>query len=80
MPVTELELQNFTEYVTEQIAGDNAPSLEQCLNRWRAEREREETIAAIRRGAADADAGRVHSLEEVDREIRAKYGLPRNGD
>ena len=48
MPVTQLELQNFTEYVTEQIADDNAPSLEQCLNRWRAEREREVTIASGR--------------------------------
>ena len=80
MPVTELELQSFTRFVAERMKSvGNDLSLEACLQRWRAEQEREETIAAIKRGVADMEAGRYQSLDEVDAEIRKKYGLrPRN--
>ncbi|MFQ5731829.1 MAG: hypothetical protein ACE5KM_07730 [Planctomycetaceae bacterium] len=76
MPVTDQELQSFTRFVSEQMEQDNALSLEQCLDRWRAQQERAETIAAVRRGEADVAAGRVHSLDEVDAAIRKKYGFP----
>jgi predicted transcriptional regulator len=42
-------------------------------------REAEEYAAAlegIRRGFADSDAGRVISLEDWDRKVRKKYGIP----
>ena len=80
MPVTELELQSFTRFVAERMESNgNDLSLEECLDQWRVAQEREETIAAVRRGVADMDAGRHRSLEEVDAAIRKKYGFrPRN--
>ncbi|HEX3869016.1 MAG TPA: hypothetical protein VHV77_01135 [Pirellulales bacterium] len=38
--------------------------------------QREEDIAAIREGIADMEAGRVISLEELDKRMRARLGLP----
>lgn len=43
-------------------------SPEEALARWR---EQEETIAAIREGLADVEAGRVRPVEDVIRELRA---------
>jgi predicted transcriptional regulator len=40
-------------------------------------RDRDETIAGIREGLADLDAGRVRSLGDVDAELRTKYGIVR---
>ena len=40
-------------------------------------RERDASIAAIREGLADLDAGRVHPLDDVDVELRTKYGIAR---
>lgn len=76
MSVAEMELKSFSEFVAEQIERDDTLSLQQCFDRWLAKRERAETIAAVREGVADAEAGRVYSLEEVDAEIRKKYGFP----
>ena len=79
MAVTQQELQSFTQFVAERMDGDSDVSLENCLALWRAEQERTETIAAIRHAEADIAAGRVYSLEQVDAEIRKKYGFrPRN--
>ena len=35
----------------------------------------QEDLAAIREGIADAEAGRVITLEELDRRIRSRLGL-----
>lgn len=40
--------------------------------------EKEEDAAAIRDGIADMEAGRVASLEEVDRRIRSDLGFSPN--
>jgi prevent-host-death family protein len=37
--------------------------------------ERAETVAGIRRGIADAEAGRKRSIEKMAQEKRRKYGL-----
>jgi len=76
MPVTELELQSFTEFVSRQMQHQSAASLEECLEQWRAERERDEVIADIRQSSADIEAGRVWTLEEADAEIRRRLGWP----
>lgn len=77
MPVTELELQSFTRFVAERMESNgNDLSLEECLDRWRAAQEREETIADIRHSIADIEAGRVWTLEEADAEIRHRLGWP----
>lgn len=39
------------------------------------EKDRQETIAAIKRGIADADAGRVTNAETFFRQFERKYGI-----
>lgn len=39
--------------------------------------ERLEAIEAIREGIEDVEQGRTMSLEEFDKEMRRKYGIPR---
>lgn len=39
--------------------------------------EREETLAAVREGLADIEAGRLHEHDDVFRRLRKKHGLPR---
>ena len=41
-------------------------------------RDRDETIAGIREGLSDLDAGRVRLLGDVDAELRTKHGISRN--
>ncbi len=41
-------------------------------------RDRDETIAGIREGLSDLDAGRVRLLGDVDDELRTKHGIARN--
>jgi hypothetical protein len=74
------DLQAFKSFIDQQLEqGGSLPTLEQALARWEyentSEEEREETRAAICRGLADLDAGRVRPFEEFDREFRAKHGM-----
>lgn len=41
-------------------------------------RDRDETIAGIREGLVDLDAGRVRPLGDVDALLRTKHGIARN--
>ncbi len=40
------------------------------------EKDRQETVAGVKRGIADMKAGRVRDAEEVFREIEARFGIP----
>lgn len=42
--------------------------------------DREETVAAIREGLADADAGRVKPAHNALKALAKKYGIPDSGD
>ena len=44
------------------------------------EKDRQETIAGVRRGIADLKANRVRPADEVFKEIEAKYGIPSSED
>ena len=75
------DLQAFMSFIDQQLEhGGTLPTLDEALSRWEyensSEEEREETRAAIHRGLADLDAGRVRPLEEFDREFRARHGMP----
>jgi predicted transcriptional regulator len=75
MPTTLDEIERFSRFAQERVhQSDPPPTLEECLEMWRAEREREETVASIRRGKEDIAAGRSMSLEEMDRRIRQEFG------
>ena len=64
-------LASFHQFVGQQLASDTAAQMspELALALWR---EREETLAAIREGLADVDAGRTYPVEDVIRELRAE--------
>lgn len=61
------------------VAGD-ALALDEALSLWESENqddaERDETIAAIRRGFEDIDAGRLRPAREAIDSIRRRHDLP----
>jgi predicted transcriptional regulator len=72
------DLQAFKSFIDEKLANGEADlTLDEALARWEyensSEEEREETRAAIRRGLADIEAGRVGPFEEFDRGFRARH-------
>lgn len=64
-------LENFHQFLGQQLASEAAAQMspEQALALWR---EREESVAAIREGLADVEAGRTRPAEDVLRELRAE--------
>jgi hypothetical protein len=76
MPTTIQEIESFTAFVRRTGLREDCPSLEECLRLWREEQELEETMESIKRGVADIEAGRVMSIEEAGRQIRANLGWP----
>jgi hypothetical protein len=75
MAANQHELDSFHNFASQALPAAGDASLEDLLAVWRSEQERKEAVASIRRGVADADAGRTRSLSEVDADIRAKLGL-----
>jgi len=60
--------------------GGNGLTLDEALLDWEIENqgdeERADTIAAVRRGFEDIDAGRVRPAREALEELRRKHNLP----
>ncbi len=67
-------LETFHRFVGELLQSNpqNHFSPEEAWAMWK---ERMETLAAIREGLADIEAGRTISLEDFRREFSAKHGL-----
>lgn len=64
------ELSSFREYLDNRIAdGDKGLSPEQALSDWR---ELQESLMSIRRGLADADAGRIRPAGDALEKLRAR--------
>jgi hypothetical protein len=60
------DAQAFYLFLGEQLhVGTSAHSPEELLDMWRKKREREETIAAVLEGMADAEAGRMRPAREL---------------
>jgi predicted transcriptional regulator len=71
------EAESFYSYVGDALnRGEGQLPLVAIVQKWQAEREMEESCAAIREGLSDIEAGRVQSLEDFDREFRSQHGLP----
>ncbi|WP_165228270.1 hypothetical protein [Aquisphaera insulae] len=71
----------FRDFLDARLAEGGGPvRLDEVLKLWEyenlTEEERSEVLASIRQGLADADAGRVRSIEEFDRDFRARRGHP----
>ena len=74
------DLRAFKTFVDEKLSDSEASlTLDDALSYWeyenQTEEEREATLRAVRQGLADADAGRVRSIDDFDREFRQKHGL-----
>ena len=71
------ELNSFHEFALDSLRSRNEYiSLENLLETWRAQKERDEVNAAIRQGLADVEAGRYRPAAEVMEDFRKKHGLP----
>ena len=80
MIVNQSDLDSFHDFATHLLAKTGTDlSMDELLSQWFAEREQVETIESIRRGVVDADAGRVHTLAEVDLKIRRELGFSVRG-
>lgn len=75
MPITQAELTQFQQFATAKLAGEGADSIEQLVGLWRLENRSADQVAedtaAIKRGIADADAGRVTPVTQAFDEVRA---------
>lgn len=73
--MTKIELEAFHSFAAGKLSNGGAKlSIEDCLALWRQEQAEEEDLASIRRGLADIEAGRYHTLEEVRELLRAELG------
>lgn len=74
------DLLAFRSFIDEHLAGETVPSVDEVLALWESENasaeEREDTLAAIRRGLADIEAGRVMPARKAVAELRRKHNLP----
>ena len=81
MPTAFEELAAFQQFAVQKVDAGEAQSLEELFDLWRIEHptpeEQAEIHEAIRQGLADVEAGRYRPADEVMRELRDKYNLPR---
>lgn len=74
------ELADFHQFVASQLDNGGAGlSPEECLELWRAERpsseELQDSVAAVKRALEQADRGEGKSLDEFDRDFRARHNI-----
>jgi hypothetical protein len=76
MPITKEDIQEFSRFASERVDNRDAESLVELARLWEAERrEYEETVADVRAGMAEYDAGLGKTVEESFAEIRQQLGL-----
>jgi hypothetical protein len=72
------DLDSFNQFAAERLAaGERAESLDDLYTEWHDRRARDEINQAIRRGLADADAGRYEPADQAMESIRVEFGLPK---
>jgi hypothetical protein len=76
MPITKDDIHEFSRFASESVDARETESLVELARLWEAERrEYEETVADIRQGVADYDAGLGKPVNESFAEIRRELGL-----
>ncbi|TWT30245.1 hypothetical protein KOR34_48030 [Posidoniimonas corsicana] len=70
MAVTIDDLNLFHQFAAARLDAAGAESLEQLLLLWRQECNRSDDLEAVRRGVADAEAGRVLPVSQAFAEVR----------
>ena len=70
------EAEAFYQFLGQTLSqGQRETPPEALLRKWRAQKEYQETVEAIREGMADIEAGRGTPLEEFAAEMRKKFGI-----
>lgn len=69
------ELDSFNRFALARLGSDEAVSLNDLFAEWHDAQSREEINQAIRRGLADADAGRHKSVEDALDAVRQRLGI-----
>lgn len=76
MTSTRDELERFQQFAADRLAtAASEPSFDELFLEWQDRRERETVNQAIRRGLADADAGRHEPIEQAMAAIREEFGF-----
>ena len=78
--VNQSDLDSFHDFATSLLShAESNFSLEELVVKWRTQRELAETVESIRRGVADAAAGRMHNLADVNQKICNVLRFPARG-
>jgi hypothetical protein len=79
MSVTLAELDRFHAFAQSKLGNGGAESLQELVDLWLAEspdvKELEASLAALREGLADADAGRVRPARDVFEDLATRYSV-----
>jgi len=79
MPVTTTELDQFHEFARQKLGNGGADSLEELVELWKSQTlgsdELKESLQALEQGIADVEAGRVRPVEDVFRDLVARYDV-----
>ncbi len=79
MSLSTQDLADFNHFATGKLTAGAAESIVELAREWEAERrEFDETVAELRTGLADMEAGHGRPFAEFDAEFRKKYNLPRD--
>ena len=77
MSTTQEEIDSFHRFASEKLGSGRADfSMDELYRQWRSDQENADAIASIERGLADADTGRLRSMDEVDADVRNQLGFP----
>ncbi len=83
MAVTSEQLESFQQFAREKISnGGGSLSFDELVELWMLKNlppeEIQESLRALEAGIADAEAGRVHSVDEVFDDLSARYSSEAN--
>jgi hypothetical protein len=72
------ELESFTNFAHQKLSqGEANMSLEECVQLWRQETERQGLLEDIQQGKADLNAGLAQPMAEAFTDIRRQLGFVR---
>jgi len=81
MSLTTQDLADFNHFATGKLTTGAAKSIVDLAREWEAERrEFDETVAELRAGLADMEAGKGRLFSESMAELRQKLGIPHGNE
>ena len=74
MPVTDADIQAFTEFAHVRVVNGEADSMQQLFNQWLSSRETKAVVDAVQQGEAEITAGGGKPVTDAFDEIRTELG------